>query len=502
MKKFFTTCLLLMFAVAGFQAMAQAYVIGNDPLGGWNRTGGVEMTLQNGIYSVTVNNVGAGVYFAIAPDNTDDWSTVRRPSANGVAPTGEWEDTFTGTNNSWKTDVAGNYTFQYNPANQQVKVTIAGAVVADPAWYLLGAVNGWTQSDDYKFAENNGVFTLTKTLSGEFKLKDEKGNWYGNGKTFTAEDNSVELGENGDNNNLPVEAEYTLTIKDNVLTITGFSGEEPDPTMTLKGSFDEWGAGEAMALQEDGTFTLTKALEAGAEFKFVDQVGNWWGPVSEGNFEVTQEQVEQGTPLSLTSESGMNNFMIPVAGEWTFVVDPVNLTVVISGQWGVEPEKKFYIAGSFTEWADGKLEMAQAEDGSFSISIEGVVTGDQFKFIDENGNWYGGDTQSMSETFGVHPEYCTDIPLTMGDAGSNFEITEGQGNLTFTIKDGALSVTGWSKGGVKGDVDGNGLVNGSDVTTLYNVLLNGAEVSGNADVDGNGLVNGTDVTALYNILLQ
>ena len=53
-----------------------------------------------------------------------------------------------------------------------------------------------------------------------------------------------------------------------------------------------------------------------------------------------------------------------------------------------------------------------------------------------------------------------------------------------------------------GDVDGNGVVNGSDVTALYNVLLNGTEAAGDADVDGNGVVNGSNVTALYNILLK
>ena len=56
--------------------------------------------------------------------------------------------------------------------------------------------------------------------------------------------------------------------------------------------------------------------------------------------------------------------------------------------------------------------------------------------------------------------------------------------------------------GIMGDVDGNGLVNGTDVTALYNYLLNGVTPAGNADVDGNGTINGTDVTALYNILLS
>ena len=55
---------------------------------------------------------------------------------------------------------------------------------------------------------------------------------------------------------------------------------------------------------------------------------------------------------------------------------------------------------------------------------------------------------------------------------------------------------------LQGDVDGNGVVNGSDVTALYNFLLNGDLPAGLTDVDGNGTVNGSDVTALYNLLLQ
>ena len=54
----------------------------------------------------------------------------------------------------------------------------------------------------------------------------------------------------------------------------------------------------------------------------------------------------------------------------------------------------------------------------------------------------------------------------------------------------------------EGDVDGNGTINGSDVTALYNHLLSGATCAGDPDVDGNGVVNGSDVTALYTILLK
>lgn len=54
----------------------------------------------------------------------------------------------------------------------------------------------------------------------------------------------------------------------------------------------------------------------------------------------------------------------------------------------------------------------------------------------------------------------------------------------------------------KGDVNGDGNVNGSDVTALYNYLLDGAAAKGNPDMSGDGNVNGSDVTALYNILLN
>ena len=55
---------------------------------------------------------------------------------------------------------------------------------------------------------------------------------------------------------------------------------------------------------------------------------------------------------------------------------------------------------------------------------------------------------------------------------------------------------------LKGDVNGDGIVNGGDVTALYNYLLNNQEVEGNPDVNEDGNVNGGDVTALYNLLLQ
>ncbi len=55
---------------------------------------------------------------------------------------------------------------------------------------------------------------------------------------------------------------------------------------------------------------------------------------------------------------------------------------------------------------------------------------------------------------------------------------------------------------VSGDVDGDGIVTSSDITALYNHLLNGDMTNYyTSDVDGDGGITSADVTMLYNILL-
>ncbi len=73
----------------------------------------------------------------------------------------------------------------------------------------------------------------------------------------------------------------------------------------------------------------------------------------------------------------------------------------------------------------------------------------------------------------------------------------GNGSSYYTGEIEILPITA-----LRGDVNGDGFVNGADVTALYGHLLDGKAVAGNADVSGDGIVSGADVTALYNLLLQ
>lgn len=55
---------------------------------------------------------------------------------------------------------------------------------------------------------------------------------------------------------------------------------------------------------------------------------------------------------------------------------------------------------------------------------------------------------------------------------------------------------------LEGDVNGDEITSGADVTALYESLLNYKSATFGADVNEDGEVNGADVTALYNLLLN
>ncbi len=196
--------------------------------------------------------------------------------------------------------------------------------------------------------------------------------------------------------------------------------------------------------------------------------------------------------------------------------------------WNAAPPAapKMYIAGSFTNWADGKMEMTE-DNGTYTITVQGVEQWAEFKFIEENGEtttWYGGDTQGGGDKYGVHPDWCTGIALTAGDSGSNFQVTNGHGDLTFTIDvDKKLTITGWAApanelylaGSMTNWADNKEALTLDEQTgkfTITKAMEAGAEfkfvdqdgawiggdANGNFVVQREQVVNGTELTLLLN----
>ena len=54
--------------------------------------------------------------------------------------------------------------------------------------------------------------------------------------------------------------------------------------------------------------------------------------------------------------------------------------------------------------------------------------------------------------------------------------------------------------GIEGDVNGDGIVNGTDIQAVINFIVAG-EFDENADINKDGKVNGTDIQEIINIIV-
>ena len=91
--------------------------------------------------------------------------------------------------------------------------------------------------------------------------------------------------------------------------------------------------------------------------------------------------------------------------------------------------------------------------------------------------------------------------IEVKDANGN-EVELDEDDMSFTMPDSNVTITvTWKLAGVKGDVNGNGTVDISDVVALVNAILND-ESNDAYDVSGDNAVDINDVVALVNLILN
>ena len=102
--------------------------------------------------------------------------------------------------------------------------------------------------------------------------------------------------------------------------------EEPQEVYYLVGSFNDWNQMEGFGrknfnVDENGDIELTDDFDADTQFKIItpakadESEWIWIGGLSEGNFIITEEQIENATELSLDIPG--ENFQLPTAGNYT-----------------------------------------------------------------------------------------------------------------------------------------------------------------------------------------
>ena len=83
-------------------------------------------------------------------------------------------------------------------------------------------------------------------------------------------------------------------------------------------------------------------------------------------------------------------------------------------------------------------------------------------------------------------------------------VSEGTYTITAISKNISVSATFEEKAGLFGDVNNDGVVNGSDVVSVYNFIQVGEDsgiTKAGADVNEDGETNGADAVAIYNAII-
>lgn len=143
----------------------------------------------------------------------------------------------------------------------------------------------------------------------------------------------------------------------------------------------------------------------------------------------------------------------------------------------------------------------QDEGKEYTYTIEDVVVAGQVRKKHIYAGW------EIVEGVGCLNNYSTVMdgifPVLPDDGSTN--------GLSHVIENGEVVIDGERRSAYlewgSGDANADGLLNGSDVTSLYSNLLNREEdgdlpATVGMDVNRDGLINGADVTALYDRLLQ
>lgn len=406
--------------------------------------------------------------------------------------------------------------------------------------YLAGSFGGWANGKVPFTMGNDGKWTITQAMDAgaEFKLirilEGQQGmTWIGgNGVQITQE--QVENGEEielmigyGSNFQIPVAGTWTISVDltTNKMVISGEWNEQViDPAMYIIGSFNDWNqeTQEAMTAGENNTWTITKTLEAGVQFKFRDELGTWYGGIDENGvnyFEVTKAIVTDGTPINLIDGE---NFMIPVAGTWTFTITRgETMTLVISGEW-VDPlpePTEVYIMGEVNgnNWgANTGVQMATEDHITFTSDVTcGPVTEldeDGFAYfsfttkLDANNDWdviapyrFGAESPDL-----LVSEEMLGTELTLQAGGNAFKLADGEYSLSLNLETMKLVITKKAADLKVGDVTGDGLVDIDDVNAVINIILKVKEENdypGVSDLNNDGTVDVDDMNIVINIIL-
>jgi len=448
-----------------------------------------EMTLTEGFYVITFENVAAGTYeFKFAANGTWDINW-----ASGVAMESEtvYDAWFNAMGNSSVTIPEDGATVTlmldlnamdpYTGEGAKCAVVIEGVEIPEPpaaTYYVAGSFNEWNcAADGYLMTEAEGIYSLTLSLTaGEYALKVTDGTW----------DNSWGGNGEGGNYDFVVEADGEVTVTFDGETVNVIGGVEPPKeelvinSIHVAGAADltgfEWDPTANEMLNVNGVYTITfENVAAGTyEFKFVAN-GNWdinWA----SGIEITSDE----TQTAWINPLGNSSITIAEDGSKVVLIFDSNTMDIYTGEGATMramiivpmPVLGATISGTVVSGAEGDVTIELIADGETVASVTASGKEGTYSIIDVAAGTY---TLKVSQLNHVTREYT---------------VTVGEEDLTQDVKIHLV-----------GDIDGNGKVNVGDVSKLNSHLKGTNKLTDEymilcANVNG-GSLNMGDTATLY-----
>lgn len=554
MKKNITLFLMMLVALVGFQMRADMWIIGEVSPHGWDPSAGVQMATTDGdTYTVEIEVAATGnKYFSLTTKlgaNKNDWDNIKSSRYGGNKKVAFDTETVleAGSDQSpYCAFEAGTYTFTFKVSTKTLVVhknssidlpTFSGTVYVNKS--STGNIWAWDADGNYFAAwPGDNINTLPTTTV--------KGTEY---YYFTYSHNSTSPGlifNDGNGGQTP-----NITPEDGkVYTYNGGAtytvsdpqqGDDPQPTgdnVYILGSVNGkgWSAYDGVKMNFDATakrysaaVTTTGAQGGFSYFSFstklaepTDTANQGWdaiapyrfGSVSLDDFQVTKELL--GQELEVSEPGSAVAFKIP-GGTYTFTLDMEAHKLVITGEMNEIVETgEVYILGEANgnAWDPSvgvKMDVKAENVYEAKVAFDGANEGYSYfsftkKLAETSTDWDGIAAYRFgangTEDFEITEEHMGKV-VGLGAQGSStaFKIAEGKFVLTVDLANGTLMVSPDSAPSLLGDVDGNGTVDVSDVTSLINAILGSVDQNAACDVDGNGTVDVSDVTYLINLIL-
>ena len=412
------------------------YITG--PFDGWNPTSPKEFsTDEMGNFTVTVNSQTFKMSTAKGDWDSFNSGALSVEGANvtadmvGIAqPLVAWgENTNMPWDGVWTINVAADL-------STATFTTTTPAPTGYTEAYLLGEMNGWTASENWKMSTEDGV-TYTFTCEGATAIPASKNfkvgstNWaginYSIGGEATADGEAYEALYNIDNGTFfSTDFEGTVTLvlvngqnANATLAFTPKAAPVPGPeALYITGNFDGWNPEEPteFSRDENGNFTVT----INDQMVKISPLKGDWDTFNEGSISVyssvvTSEQVGLALPLY----PSVNNTNLPWEGEWTITI-AADLSTVVFTTTTPEPTgiTDAYVVGDMTDtWQFLPEWKMSTEDGvTYTFVCEGetiIPAGAEFKLAADtwNGINYAGEVAADGTPYTVEFNSTVNISL-------------------------------------------------------------------------------------------